>query len=167
MITCMGPGYEVTIIEDNKNLANLATYICPEATVAHASSIDFLTLLESSENSNKPKELSILHGVNNEIANMPIASSVFPIHGIDITIYTHVPIPFQCPFSAEFETYIRILKYLMSRRNLENFILTCSTACTNTNKDIDTSPIQELFPTMYISAAVINTAVSGDAIAAY
>ena len=42
MITHMGAGFDITIVEEDAGLATLSNYLCPEATVVQSSPTAFL-----------------------------------------------------------------------------------------------------------------------------
>lgn len=93
IITRMGVGFDISILEEDPRLATLSNILCPEATVACSSSAIFLQMLASTPASRPTPNYVLSPGVNKNITCLPLSDSSFPINGFDTTILCHLKIP--------------------------------------------------------------------------
>ena len=141
----MGAEFEVTIIEDDTRLATLSHILCEEPTVVRASSTAFLIMLPVPPTSRLPSDYTLSRRVNNNIMCLPISSSVFPINGLDATVYSHLALPLRQPFPSEFALMLTIIHRLLDKRKLTYFVLFYATLSTVTDPDVDISTLLENF----------------------
>ena len=145
LITCIGVGFKISILEEDSRLVPLSDFPCPEATVGISLLATFFWMLASTPTSRTTANYILLPGVNKDITRLPLGDYTFPIHGLDVTIFSHLSVPLLQLFPSELEVLFNIICHLRDKGKLSYFALFCATVENVPSSEVDASLLLQMF----------------------